>query len=310
MRRWVLLSSVILAGALALAGCGYADTDPQAGAVSDQTYQPRDVIQPASAGSFQAYPERAVPAEMLAQAGGSGINVQGFGQAVAPVDLATLQLLYGPNYSCEGCVPPDDGTPPEMPGVTLDDLQPMIDALVALGVSPDDIEASIIPGAQYGYYEKYGYEMAARAEYAPTPGTYPGGGEMGQILVRVSGPTSERLLQIVTAANDAAYAGGAVQPYNIGALYSVDECSALEQQAIGDAVDDARARAELVGAAIGAAPGGVSWISMYPGYDPYGGSPCGQSTYGYPVNWYPPYDPNMPLEVRVMATVNVTFALE
>jgi uncharacterized protein YggE len=261
-------------------------------------------------GGASAAPRKDVSALLAAAAAQPGllergINVQGFGQASAPATRVTLQLLFGPNYNS---APPEDGS---MPTITLEDLQPVVDALVAIGVAPGDIEASIVSG---GYYYGKGYAEAGRmdaAAPAEMSASYPYGGyATGQVLVRVGSPSTERLDEIATAATDAANASGKLFTNSVGALYEVDNCAALRQQALVNAVENASQRGAEVAAAINAQLGAVTFISEYGGFEAYGSSACNPQQYPGPVVYYPPFDPNLPLELRLMTNVNVTFAAE
>ena len=266
-----------------------------------------------------AYPKGAGGATLapLEQAGPLGIVVQGYGRATAPADTArvaftvsksgviypvpmgeTKPLPSEPGVmeggAAEGSAPAPDITPvpPDMyptpvppEPVTEADLQPLVDAIKAQGVSDSDIEVTIYP---YSYYGPYG---------SPTA------------LVTVTLHDVSKVGGLIDAASQAVAASGTLYLQNTGVTYSVGNCDTLLKEARKAAVEDARNNGAGLAEALGVGLGAIQGATEY-SYDPYGYSGC-QSQSGLVYDSYmPSYDPSVPAEVQIISNVTISFAMQ
>jgi len=251
----------------------------------------------------------------LEQAGPLGIVVQGYGRATAPADTAQVAFTVsksGVAYPVpmgetkpiepgviEGStgtgsaaapgitpVPPDIYTTPVPPEpITEADLQPLVDAIKAQGVSDSDIEVTIYPSTYYGPYG------------SPTA------------LVTVTLHDVSKVGGLIDAASQAVAASGTLYLQNTGVTYSVSDCDALLKEARGAAVEDARDNGAGLAEALGVGLGAIQGATEY-SYDPYGYSGC-QSQSGLVYDSYmPPYDPAQPAEVQIISNVTISFAMQ
>ena len=246
----------------------------------------------------------ALAAPVAAQDGGDaapppGITVTGYGEATAPAEQVSLQLLVGdPGGAYSGPQAPDpDATPGAEERARV---APVVDALVAAGVAEEDISVVVSPvfSGVYG----------------------PGGPGSARIDVSVEGADLERVNELIDAASVGA-AQERLSVSQVGARYEVDDCDALERAAREAAIADARERAnlqaELLGVELGdvvASSDGARDAATTAGY--FGlatvlGScepavPSGFS--GNPIT-LAPFDPTTPAEVAVYTSLALTFAI-
>jgi uncharacterized protein YggE len=247
---------------------------------------------------FASYPYQAL------QESQTGVTVQGYGSATADADSAVLELYFGGTYAYrQGIEPapePDSGqsepstgdvapsTPetdllqPAQP-ITEADVQPVVDAIVAQGVSADDIEVIVQPSYGDPYYG-------------------------GSATIRVTVRNVDALEGIVSAATEAA-SGLENTSFNGSSVsYTVSDCADLELAAMRAAVEDARERGQTFASALGVGLGAVVGASHY-SYSPFG-SPCGAGTGGpYPLGGIAYAESQSP-EVQLVATVTITFAIQ
>jgi uncharacterized protein YggE len=251
-----------------------------------------------------------VPA--LAQGAAAGLTVQGYGRATAPADTARVQFAVsksGEVYPvplpadtrgvAEGGVQtepapsvPPETSPTEVPTpspMTEADLQPLVDAIKAQGVSDADIEIVIYPADSYSYY----------------------GSNSALVTVTLSNP-SDRVGPLVDAGTQAVNGSGTLYLQNVSVLYTVDDCSALLAEARRAAVDDGRENGSGLAQALGVNMGDVVAAAEY-AYSPLGLSSCDPAfdtyypqPYGYEGIGY---DPSMPAEVQIVVNVTLTFAI-
>lgn len=233
-------------------------------------------------------------------AGGAGITVQGFGTATTDADSARIEFYFG-RYAEDG-VPiaePDarsgstgssDGGDIDEPGqdggvevtpITEANLQAVIDALVAAGVSRDGIQF-----VEQGYYDPYW-----------ASGT-----------LRVTVGNLDSLEGIVSAGTNAGNALTDITLQSSNVIYTVSDCSALQQAALETAIDDAGDNVQTFATALGVTAGemiGASNLSWYP----TDGTAC-DSYWGY----YPVYEDASfvggPSEVSAYAQVAITYAMQ
>src|SRR5688500_13869673 len=139
-----------------------------------------------------------------------GIVAVGFGRAAAPASSASLQFQVGvSDFGMMGGMPPDMGAPPEEAGVdgtpgagdmssgmgmfgppslTAEQLQPVVDALVAAGAAEDAIEVTV-PDLSSAFYG-------------------PGAPQTGEIRVTVDQPDAQGLNDLVAAGRETATSVG------------------------------------------------------------------------------------------------------
>jgi len=271
-----------------------------------------------------AYPKGAGGATLapLEQAGPLGIVVQGYGRATVPADTARVGFVvgrFGDVYpmplgetkpmpaesdvaveggaegSAEGSAPgqTSPSTPPEIyptpvlpEPITEADLQPLVDAIKAQGVSDTDIEVTIYPATYYGPYG------------TPTA------------RVTVTLRDTNKVGSLIDAGNQAVAESGSLYMQNVGVTYSVNDCDALLKEARRAAVEDARDNGAGLAEALGVGLGDIQGATEY-SYDPYGYSSCQpQSGPDYYQYEGPPFDPAQPAEVQIISNVTISFAMQ
>lgn len=243
-----------------------------------------------------AFPPDIAPFPSL-QESQTGITVQGFGSASVDADSALLELYFIGEFIGIGPVPEPapgqtepgfgEGVAPRPPEVqpigegqeiTEADLQPVVDAIVAQGVSRDDIEVIVAP-----YYG-------------------------GSANIRVTVGDVDALEGIVDAATEAASGLEGISFGGSSVSYTVSDCAALEQAAMRAAVDDARERGQSFASVLGVGLGSIVGAS-HSSYSPFG-SPCDSGLGGpYPLGGVAYAEGQSP-EVQLIATVTITFAIQ
>lgn len=259
-----------------------------------------------------AIPEKiGYPQSPLFQQASNGITVQGYGSAAKDADSATIDFYFGRASdgtpipmpvpeSRGGFVPGSSGSGGSTPAVGPDtdvqsspelqeaqpvteaDIQPVIDAIVAQGVSRDDIEFLAQP-----YYDPY----------------------FASATLRVTVRSIDSVQPVVQAATNAAAAltnGVMLQSNNVA--YTVTDCKALERAATEAAVSDAGERAADFAETLGVGLGGITGASNY-SYAPYGGDPCG-SNYAGPYPLVLESRGSQAPEVQVIANISLTYGIE
>jgi hypothetical protein len=208
--------------------------------------------------------------------------------AAADADSATLELyfsttsVYPRTDSGGGSSAPDSSSTQPTSGISEEDLQPVVDALVNAGVDRADIE--YIGGS---YYDPYYASATLR------------------VTVRDLGGISD----IVGAATEAA--GGLTDIYLQSSYvsYTLADCTTLEQSALEAAAADADARSLALAAALSLTRGPIQGASS-DAYWPYGGTACGGGYLGpYPVGGVA-YAEGQSRQVTMYSTVSVTYSIE
>ncbi len=238
-----------------------------------------------------------------AQGVAAGLTVQGYGRATASADSARVQFVVTQGYGYYAEPVPDELWPvPEgevpreiapvsPPPITEADLEPLVDAIKAQGVSDADIEVVIYPTGGY-YYDPYG-------------------GQSARVTVTLS--DMEKVGPVVDAGTQVVNESGTLYLQNVGVLYSVDDCSALLREARRAAVEDGRENAEGLADALEVSVGDILAASEYV-YSPLGLSPCDPAFDTYYPQLYDyegmAYDPAMPAEVQIVSNVGLTYAIE
>lgn len=233
----------------------------------------------------------------------TGVTVQGYGSASVDADSAVLSMFFGrevtrieppmpvepePDFEVPST---DAGVPEETielgdPGtrsfqaeeITEADLQPVVDAIVAQGVSPDDVEFTVEP-----YYG-------------------------GNAIIRVTVRDVDALEGIIDAVDDAASSLEEIFLSGPSVSYTVSDCAALEMAAMQAAVEDAQERGETFASALGVGLGTVVGASHY-SYSPFG-SPCDAASDGGYLMEGLAYAGGQSSEVQLIAAVAITFAIQ
>lgn len=238
----------------------------------------------------------------FAQGGVGGLTVQGFGRATAPADSSRVQFVVTGGYDfypreVPGPAPMEPGVEPSeeifpeptTSPLTEEDLEPLVEAIQAQGVSEGDIEVTIIPGG--GYYGPYGPEDTA--------------------LVTVTLRDVDKVGSVVEAGTTAVSESDTLFLQNVGVSYRVDDCDALLDEARGAAIEDGRDNGGALAQALGVSRGALLAAWEY-SYDPTGYSACTEDSYSYSPYEYegPPYNPAAPAEVQIVSNVSLTYAIE
>ncbi len=236
-----------------------------------------------------------------------GVTVQGFGSATVAADAALLEFYFSSELRGDGIVPqgapapsgaepgfggsssgPTEVQPLELAQqaqpVSEADLQPVVDAIAAAGVSRADIEVIIQPSYGDPYYG-------------------------GSATIRVTVGNVDAVDGIVSAASDAAAGLDGISFNGANVSYTVSDCAALERAAMQAATDDARERGQNFASVLGVGLGAVRGASHYSS-SAFGGTACG-SDFGGP---YPlaqtAFAQGQASDVQLFATVTMTFAIQ
>jgi hypothetical protein len=245
----------------------------------------------------------------MEQVGLLGIVAQGFGRATAPADTARIQFVVGksgdiypmplqvePKVVPEGNVEGEavTPTPPEIypylsptPSAPIAeaDLQPLVDAIKAQGVSDSDIQVTVYPSSYNGPY----------------------GSLTARVTVTLRDP--KRTGDLIDAGNQAVAESGTLYIQNVGVIYNVNNCDTLLKEARKAAVEDARDNGAGLAEALGVGLGDIQGASEY-SYDPYGYSACQpQSQLPYYQYEGSSFDPAQPAEVQIVSNVTISFAM-
>jgi uncharacterized protein YggE len=219
-------------------------------------------------------------------------RVVGKGRASGPADTARIAFKFG-SSALESA---PDAVLSQFEVVqavlTRENLQPIVDALVAIGVPTDAIDVKI-----------------TEAQPSVLPFPFPSTGTEGSagIVVRLEQPTRDRIEQIVTVTTEAAGKNEVLIVGSVGIEYSVNDCQALEkaayQAAVNDALNRARAIAEPLGADIGIPSVAEPFYEIFlPGCSSEGSFPFANSTAAY--------DPDAPAEVVVTKDIFFSFPVD
>jgi hypothetical protein len=260
--------------------------------------------------------------------------VTGFGQASAPAETATIQILVGdPNAAgfaiatdigaapvqvdpvpptapanteqgattvVEGSVSSEDMAP--LPPQTVEplteaDLAPIIQALTTSGVPAEQIQTTLPPA------------MAGPFIDPLTAGA-------ARIDVTLSSPTVDGISALLTAVSNAAIANN-LGIFAVGVGYDVADCQTLREQAQRAAIDNAAAQAQSLASLLGVTLGEIVFASEF-SYSPTASTTgaCAATTdpsrsaVGGPQIILPPFDPSQPAEAEVYSTLYLVYAIQ
>ncbi|MCF2144935.1 SIMPL domain-containing protein [Desmonostoc muscorum LEGE 12446] len=237
------------------------------------------------------------------------IMVMGQGVVKAPADTADIELVFSSkdgNDELEAqpstlsqvrrkTLPTlllNDKTPigqiPPLPALvskntlTKASLQPIVDSIVASGISSDKIQVQVNTNSS---------ENNAK------------------ILVRVEKPTRDRIQEIVGKANTATSKLENLTIKSVGVEYAVNDCQALQSSVYQSAMKDAQSRAQALATAMGAKLGTPSVAEpFYTLFYPSCNSKAGVSLPSFASFLLTPtYDPDTPAEVEMKKDIFVTY---
>ncbi|MBE9000828.1 SIMPL domain-containing protein [Nostoc sp. LEGE 12447] len=171
---------------------------------------------------------------------------------------------------------------PSKKSLTKATLQPVVNSLVAKGISADKIQVQINPNSS---------ENNAK------------------ILVRLEKPTRDRVQEIVATANKATSQLENISVKSVGVEYAVNDCQALQSSVYQSAMKDAQSRAQALATAMSVKLDVPSvaepfYTLFYPS--------CSSKT-GVPLPSFasfllsPTYNPDAPAEVEMKKDIFVTY---
>jgi len=171
---------------------------------------------------------------------------------------------------------------PSKKSLTKATLQPVVNSLVAKGISADKIQVQINANSS---------ENNAK------------------ILVRLEKPTRDRVQELVATANKATSELENLSVKNVGVEYAVNDCQALQSSVYQSAMKDAQSRAQALATAMGVKLNTPSvaepfYTLFYPS--------CSSKT-GVPLPSFasfllsPTYNPDAPAEVEMKKDIFVTY---
>ncbi|MDO8617172.1 MAG: SIMPL domain-containing protein [Dehalococcoidia bacterium] len=305
------IALAVLSAIFTLAGCGSGDSDPspspsvqankglsvalaiQAGqraqerSAASTSQEGGGASGQAASGASTAYTSNALaPAYALSN---DGLTVTGYGIASAQADSAILELYFSTSSSyprtgiSDSTSPGSSGqTTPATAPITEADLESVIAALTGQGVDRADIE--YIGGS---YYDPYYASATLRVTVRDV-------GKLGDLL---------------KAASDAA--AGLTDVYLQGSYvsYTVSDCAALEEAAMTAAAQDADARATALASAVGVARGVIKG-AYNEAYSPFGGAACTAGYVGPYAIGGVVYAEGQSTDVRVYASITVTYGIQ
>ena len=163
----------------------------------------------------------------------STVQVIGIGQVSQPADQAVLTLPFSPVYQTEplpeGVLSQFGWEEPEP--LTVEELQPIVDALVNSGLDASDVEAKIVP-SQAGLFSF----------------PFPSGSSLGGALVIITleDPQIAVLDQAVETTQGVVEESDRIDFGSPQVKLSLDNCLPLEQESYEAAVASAQARAAAI----------------------------------------------------------------
>lgn len=233
------------------------------------------------------------------------LMISGKGSATAPADTARIELFVTGSNPAE---PQPEGTVlfrgkktnlqfaqatlvdhEDTAPLTKESLKPVTDALVAAGVSADDIDVRI--------------EESGASSFP-----FSAGG--AKVVAKLNKPKQEKVQKIITSATDAATKSGKIFLQSVGVQYTVNDCQSLETKAYQAAVKDAQNRAQAMASAMGVQLPAVPSIAESPFglFFPSCNSEADLALPGLPSST-PPYNPSAPAEVQIRKDIFVTYMI-
>jgi hypothetical protein len=192
----------------------------------------------------------------------AGIIVSGNGVAKAPAMSAILQFICrlqdpyaGDPAAAERAASGGGYGYGNVPGPTEAELQVIADAVIAVGVDAENVVVVAMPAGSAGMF---GYGV-------------------GLVLVNVDDPAMfPELPAMVEAGTEAAWDAGMTMD-QVGASYTAADCDALGQEALTEAVANAKTQAEQLAVALGVELGNLIGATTYGMYSPSAGYVSGET---------------------------------
>ena len=212
-----------------------------------------------------------------------GITVIGYGDSTAEPDAVLIRLTVG-----QGDLGGFSGDTLRLDLIEEEELQPVVEALKGQGIDEGSISVNTLTASPFGGF----------------------GASSAQISFRWDKP--KELKAILDVAEDSIRQDTDQSLQNVEALFTVNECQPLEEQAWETALEDARARGQRLAELADLQLGDIIAISEAAGTESIYGLPSGCSA----IEELPGFDftpsggGNSASEVEVDVSLQVTFALE
>ncbi|MGB3236872.1 MAG: SIMPL domain-containing protein [Geitlerinemataceae cyanobacterium] len=174
------------------------------------------------------------------------MTTYGRGTATAPADTAEIQL-YINGTDPYAPYPTDPNEPiPQPENLTDSQLQPIVDALIQAGVAANNIAVET---------------NTSGPPYYLSPGS-------AVVTVKLSQPSQTLLDRIKNVATEASSSAGLYYNYS-NETCTLENIEALEAQARGLAIEDARSRIQAMAAAVGAQTTQILNMAEFPSFTPF-----------------------------------------
>lgn len=210
-----------------------------------------------------------------------GVTASGNGSVMIPADTAVVVLSYYLNYmpTEESASNPYASPPPVKPA----DYQPIVEAMKAAGAG--EVQATIDPAAPQGV----------------------------RIRFSMAQPTTDKITQILTAANTAATKNNKFSTAGMSVGLTVKDCAAAEARVRQLAIADLRRRAEGLATTAGTQLGNMTAIAdMTTWGNAYYSGACPSTDSNPYADFYsmPGYDITAGTSLRVMNQTTATFEMK
>jgi hypothetical protein len=284
-----------------------------------------------------------VRAQVMATAKPS-VTVYGAGEATAPAEMATVQILIGQggrqfgfsqdasggggfasvgSISASGSRLEAERVPQATPETSAAGTEGAVSSREGRGgrnrrSGPEPITAERLAPVVAAVATNAGIAPDSVAIIFSPLATEPFGRqpESARLDFDLAAPTPEALDSAIIAASDAATANGLVVEV-AGVLYRPADCAVVEEEATMAAIEDARDQADQLAPLLGVTLGGVVGASSdrYFASAPEEAGCSGQqssfydSAHGGLGLMVPIFDPSLPAEVKVQAVINVSFEI-
>ncbi|WP_445633843.1 SIMPL domain-containing protein [Nostoc sp. DSM 114161] len=222
--------------------------------------------------------------ELVISSKDSNDELQTQPSTLSQVRRETLPVLLLNNKTPIGQIPSTPTLESQKP-LTKATLQPIVDSLVANGISADKIQVQVNPNSTENN---------------------------GKILVRVEKPTRDRIQEIVGTANKATSKLENLTIKNVGVEYAVNDCQALQSSVYQSAMKDAQSRAQALATAMAVKLGAASVAEpFYTLFYPSCNSKSGVTLPSFASFLLTPtYDPDAPAEVEMKKDIFVTYTVK
>jgi|GEM_PF-6808108 len=220
------------------------------------------------------------------------IQVIGIGQASQPADSAILGLLFTPqvdNLSLE--IDPSQSNWEEVEPLTTEELQPVVDVLIADGMPESAIKAKIVPPTQGGFS-------------FPFPGGFNPGG--ATIVIHLNQPQTEDLDKVMGIVQAVVQDSERLSLQTATVQLQLNNCSSLEQQAYEAAIGNGQRRAQTIADLLNAALD-IPAISE-PFYNPILPG-CHLDSFSWFNNESQTYEPGMETNISVIRQLFFTYPI-